>query len=221
MCAYGGGMSDIAIVGGHGQVARLLIPLLTERGDLPVALIRDPDQAADLPGAATRPLDIESASVDDFATAFTSCDAVVFAAGGGGDGNVERKRTVDLEGSLKSIEAAERLGIKRFVQVSAMGVDQEPDADMGESWVAYVKAKREADEKLRASSLDWTIIRPGKLTDDDATGRVKAGEDTGYGEIPRADVAAVLAAALADDSTIGRTIEVIGGDTAVADALRA
>lgn len=215
-------MSDIAIVGGHGQVARLLIPLLTARGDLPVALIRDPDQAADLPGAATRPLDIESASVDDFVTAFTSCEAVVFAAGGGGDGSVERKRTVDLEGSLKSIEAAERLGgIKRFVQVSAMGVEQEPDADMGESWVAYVKAKREADEKLRASSLDWTIIRPGKLTDDEGTGRVKAGEDTGYGEIPRADVAAVLAAALADDSTIGRTIEVIGGDTPVADALRA
>lgn len=213
-------MSDIAIVGGHGQVARLLIPHLTDRGDVPVALIRDPDQAADLPGAATRPLDIESASVEDFATVFTDCAAVVFAAGGGADGNVERKRTVDLEGSLKSIQAAEQLGIRRFVQVSAMGVEQDPDPDMGESWVAYVKAKREADEALRASSLDWTIIRPGRLTDDEGTGRVTAGEDTGYGEIPRADVAAVIAAALADDSTIGRTIEVIGGDTPVAEALR-
>ena len=212
-------MSSIAIVGGHGQVARLLIPQLTERGDLPVALIRNPDQAADLPGAATRPLDIEAASVDDFATAFTDCDAVVFAAGGGADGNVERKRTVDLEGSLKSIEAAERLGIERFVQVSAMGVDQDPDPDMGEAWVAYVKAKRDADEALRASSLKWTIIRPGKLTDDEGTGQVTAGTDTGYGEIPRADVAAVIAAALADDSTIGRTIEVISGPTPVADAL--
>lgn len=212
-------MSDIAIVGGHGQVARLLIPLLTERGDLPVALIRDPDQAADLPGAATRPLDIESASVDDFATAFTDCDAVVFAAGGGTDGNVERKRTVDLEGSLKSIQAAEKLGIKRFVQLSAMGIEQDPDADAGESWVAYVKAKREADEALRASGLDWTIVRPGALIDDDGTGRVTAGTDTGYGEIPRADVAAVIAAALADDSTIGRQFEVIGGDTPIPEAL--
>ena len=212
-------MSDIAIVGGHGQVARLLIPLLTDRGDLPVALIRDPDQAADLPGAATRPLDIESASVEDFATAFTGCDAVLFAAGGGTDGNVERKRTVDLEGSLKSIRAAETLGIKRFVQLSAMGIEQDPEPDAGESWVAYVKAKREADEALRASSLDWTIVRPGALTDDDGTGRVTAGESTGYGEIPRADVAAVLAAVLVDDSTIGRQFEVIGGDTAVADAL--
>src|SRR5699024_9058176 len=119
-----------------------------------------------LPGAATRPLDIESASVEDFATAFTGCDAVVFAAGGGTDGNVERKRTVDLEGSLKSIRAAETLGIKRFVQLSAMGIEQDPEPDAGESWVAYVKAKREADEALRASSLDWTIVRPGALTDD-------------------------------------------------------
>ncbi len=212
-------MSDIAIVGGHGQVARLLVPLLTERGDLPVALVRNPDHAADLPGAAIRLLDIEKATAEDFATAFTDCDAVVFAAGGGADGNVERKRTVDLEGSLKSIEAAQQLGIRRFVQVSAMGIDEDPDPDAGESWVAYVKAKREADEALRASSLDWTIIRPGALTDEDGTGRVKAAEDTGYGEIPRADVAAVLAAVLADDSTIGRTIEVIGGDTPVADAL--
>ena len=163
-------MSDIAIVGGHGQVARLLVPLLTERGDMPVALIRDPDQAADLVGATTRPLDIESASVDDFVTAFTDCDAVVFAAGGGPDGNIERKRTVDLEGSLKSIEAAERLGITRFVQLSAMGVDQDPDAEAGDVWSAYVRAKRDADQALRDSTLNWTIVRPGMLTDDPGTG---------------------------------------------------
>ncbi|MTB88250.1 SDR family oxidoreductase [Aeromicrobium senzhongii] len=212
-------MSDIAIVGGHGHVARLLIPLLTERGDLPVALVRNPDHEADLPGAAIRLLDIEAATVDDFATAFTDCDAVVFAAGGGPDGKIERKKSVDLEGSLKSIEAAERLGIKRFVQISAMGVDTDPGEDAGEVWQAYVEAKRGADEALRASSLDWTIIRPGALTDDDGTGRVTVAETTDRAEIPRADVAALVAAALVDDHTIGKQFEAIGGDTPIAEAL--
>lgn len=212
-------MSDIAIVGGHGQVARLLVPLLAERGDLPVALVRNPDHASDLPGAAIRLLDIESASAEDFAAVFTDCDAVVFAAGGGPDGKIERKRTVDLEGSLKSIEAAKKLGIRRFVQISAMGVDSDPGADAGEVWKAYVRAKRDADTALRDSGLHWTIIRPGALTDDDATGRVTVGETVDRSEIPRADVAAVIAAVLADDSTIGKQFEVISGDTPIAEAL--
>lgn len=214
-------MSDIAIVGGHGQIARLLIPLLTDRGDLPVALIRDPAQAADLPGAAVRTLDIEAASVDDFVTAFTDCTAVVFAAGGGPDGNLERKRTVDLEGSLKSIEAAERAGIRRFVQVSALGVDHDPDPSQGDVWAAYVHAKRDSDVALRASSLDWTIVRPGRLTDDPGTGLVHAAATSEFGEIPRADVAAVLAAVLADDRTIGTQFDLVAGDSPVADAVAA
>ncbi|WP_286927653.1 MULTISPECIES: NAD(P)-binding oxidoreductase [Aeromicrobium] len=213
-------MSDIAIVGGHGQVARLLVPLLTERGDLPVALVRNPDHAADLPGAAIRLLDIEKATAEDFATAFTDCDAVVFAAGGGPDGKIERKRSVDLEGSLKSIEAAKALGIRRFVQVSAIGVDNDLGDDVQPVWKAYVEAKRDADAALRDSGLDWTIVRPGALTDDPGTGSVTVGETVERAEIPRADVAAVIAAALADDGTIGRQFEVIGGDTPVADALR-
>lgn len=212
-------MSDIAIVGGHGQVARLLVPLLTDRGDLPVALVRNPDHAADLPGAAIRLLDIENASAEDFATVLTDCHAVVFAAGGGPDGKIERKRTVDLEGSLKSIEAAKSLGISRFVQLSAMGVDTDPGDDVEPVWKAYVEAKRDADAALRESGLDWTIVRPGALTDDSGTGRVKVGETVDRGEIPRADVAAVLAAVLADDSTIGKQFEVVGGDTPVAEAL--
>ncbi len=214
-------MSTIAIVGGHGQIARLLVPLLTDRGDLPVALIRNPDHAADLPRAAARILDIENSTVEDFVTAFTDCDAVVFAAGGGPDGNAARKQTVDLEGSLKSIEAAERLGINRFVQISAMNVDDEPDASAGDAWVAYVHAKRDADIALRDSSLDWTIVRPGRLTDETGTGRVSAASSSSYGEIPRTDVAAVVAAALADDSTIGRQFDVIGGDTPIGKALAA
>lgn len=217
--AYGEFMSNIAIVGGHGQIARLLIPLLTDRGDLPVALIRNPDHAADLPGASVRTLDIENSTVEDFVAAFTDCEAVVFAAGGGADGNVGRKRTVDLEGSLKSIEAAERLGISRFVQISAMKVDEDPDASLGEAWIAYVHAKRDADLALRDSSLDWTIVRPGRLTDDAGTGHVSAAASLSAGEISRADVAAVVAAALADDTTTGHQFDVIGGDTPIKEAL--
>lgn len=217
--AYGGVMSTIAIVGGHGKIARQLIALLAERGDLPVALVRDPDHAADLPGAAIRLLDLESASASDFETALTGCDAVVFAAGGGPDGNIERKRTVDLEGSLKSIKAAQSLGITRFVQVSAMGVDRDPDESLGEVWTAYVHAKRDADAALRESGLDWTIIRPGSLTDDPGTGLVELADQTKRGEVPRADVAAVLAAALVDDRTIGRQYNLIAGDRPVAEAL--
>lgn len=212
-------MSTIAIVGGHGKVARLLVPQLLNRGDVPVALVRDPAQAGDLPGATVRVLDIEHSDADGFAAVFEGCDAVVFAAGGGPDGNIDRKRTVDLEGSVKSVAAAGRAGIRRFVQVSAMGVDRDPDPSLGDVWAAYVHAKRDADAALRASDLDWTIVRPGRLTDEPGTGRVLVAGEAPYGEIPRADVAAVLAAALADDGTIGRQLDVVTGDTPIPAAL--
>ncbi len=165
-------MTRIAIVGGHGKIARLLIPLLVDAGHQPVALVRNPDYTAELEGlgAEVGILDIEQDDADAFASAFTGAEAVVFAAGGGPDGNIERKRTVDLEGSLKSIEGARKAGISRFVQISAIGVDQPIDADAGDVWKAYVEAKRDADIALRDSDLDWTIIRPGGLTDDEPTG---------------------------------------------------
>ena len=103
----------------------------------------------------------------------------MFAAGGGPDGNMERKRTVDLEGSLKSIEGARQAGIDRFVQVSAINVDEPLPDGTGDVWRAYVEAKRDADAALRDSDLAWTIIRPGRLTDDPATGLVSLGPDVG------------------------------------------
>ena len=137
----------------------------------PVALVRNPDQREELEGlgAEVRLLDIEADDADAFAAAFEGCDAVVFAAGGGPDGSIERKRTVDLEGSLKSIEGARRAGISRFVQLSAIGVDNPVPEDTEPVWRAYVEAKRDADAALRDSGLDWTILRPGRLTDDPAT----------------------------------------------------
>lgn len=214
-------MSIVAIVGGNGQIARLLHPLLVARGHTPVALVRSQAQRDGLEalGATVRLLDIEQSAAGDFAAAFEGAHAVVFAAGGGADGNVERKRTVDLEGSLKSIEGAELAGISRFVQVSAINVDEPVPDDTSPVWRAYVEAKRDADAALRASGLDWTIIRPGMLTDDDGTGRVQLGEDVARAEVPRADVAAVLAEVLDSGAGIGAQWNLVSGDTPVADAV--
>lgn len=216
-------MTRVAIVGGHGQVARHLLVELRRSDMDAVALVRNEGYRDEIEhrGAEMRLLDIERADVADFATAFDGCTAVVFAAGGGPDGNLERKRTVDLEGSLKSVEAAKQVGIRRFVQVSAIGVDDPLPPDTGEVWRAYVEAKRDADVALRDSGLDWTIIRPGRLTDEPATGRVAIGSDVRRGDIPRADVAAVLAAVIDDLATVNRQWNLVSGDVPVAEAIRA
>jgi uncharacterized protein YbjT (DUF2867 family) len=180
-------MSRIAVVGGNGQIARLLHPLLVERGHTPVALVRSESYRADLEaaGAEVRLLDIERDGEDAFAAALDGAHAVVFAAGGGPDGNIERKRTVDLEGSLKSIAGARAAGITRFVQVSAINVD-EPVPDGTEPvWAAYVEAK--------------------------------LGERVARAEVPRADVAAVLAEVIDTGAGIGAQWNLVSGDTPVAD----
>lgn len=214
-------MGRIAIVGGHGKIARLLIPLLAAEGHQPVALVRNTDYRAELEGlgAEVGILDIEQDDADAFAVAFTGADAIVFAAGGGPDGNIERKRTVDLGGSLKSIEGAKIAGVRRFVQISAINVDQPVTADAGEVWGAYVEAKRDADTALRASDLDWTIIRPGALTDESPTGMIRLAEKVDRAQIPRADVAALIAAALDSPATIGHQWEVVSGDDSIAAAI--
>jgi len=214
-------MTRVAIVGGHGKIARLLIPLLVDAGHQPVALVRNPDYSAELEalGAEVGILDIEQDGAEAFAEAFTGADAVVFAAGGGPDGNIERKRTVDLGGSLKSIEGARAAGVSRFVQVSAIGVDQPLGADAGDVWTAYVEAKRDADIALRDSDLDWTIIRPGGLTDDAPTGQVELADKVERGQVPRADVAAVIVAALDEPATINRQWELVSGKHPIDDAI--
>ena len=215
-------MTRIAIVGGHGQVARQLIHVLRRADHDPVALVRREEYRADLEdrGAEVRLLDIEQQDAAAFAAAFEGCGAVVFAAGGGPDGNIERKRTVDLEGSLKSIEGAKQAGIDRFVQVSAINVDDPLPADTGDVWRAYVEAKRDADAALRDSGLAWTIIRPGRLTDDPATGKVALGPDVARGDVTRADVAAVLAAVIDAPGTVGKQWNLVNGDVPVEEAVQ-
>lgn len=216
-------MTRIAIVGGHGQIARHLLRDLRRSEHDAVALVRREEYRSELEGlgAEVRLLDIESQDAAAFAAAFEGCGAVVFAAGGGPDGNVERKRTVDLEGSLKSIEGARQAGIARFVQVSAIGVDDPVADDTQEVWRAYVEAKRDADTALRASDLDWTILRPGRLTDEPATGRVALGPSLERGSVTRADVAAVVAAVLDEPGAVGQQWDLVAGDLSVAEAIAA
>lgn len=211
----------IAVVGGHGQVALHLLSELSDRGQIPVALVRKESYRSELEdrGAEVRILDIEQQGEQAFAEAFEGCGAVVFAAGGGPDGNVERKRTVDLEGSLKSIGGAQRAGIRRFVQLSAIDVDRPLPEDTDPVWRAYVEAKRDADAALRGSELDWTIVRPGGLTDDPATGKVQLGDDVPRGEVSRGDVAAVLAAVLQDPRAVGRQWNLVSGSSGIAEEI--
>ena len=207
-------------MGGHGKVALHLLSELSGAGHTPVALVRTDAYRPELEarGAELRLVDIEREEADAFAVAFRGCDAVVFAAGGGADGNIERKRTVDLEGSLKSADGAAEAGVRRFVQLSAIGVDDPLPDDTAPVWRAYVEAKRDADAALRATDLEWTIIRPGRLTDDPATGLVALGE-VARGDVTRADVAAVIAAVLEDPRTVGRQWDLVGGDTPVSEAV--
>jgi uncharacterized protein YbjT (DUF2867 family) len=220
-------MSRIAIVGAHGKVAQQLMRLLYDRGDDFVGLVRNEEHAEDVYrlGGEGIILDLEAADDSDLAKAFTGSEVVVFSAGAGPGSGVARKRTVDFEGSVKSQLAAKAAGIRRFIQVSAYGVDDPVAADADEQWAAYVAAKRDADAVLRASGLDWTILRPGGLTDAEGTGRIALDVRVPRGSIPREDVAATIIATIAEPRTMWHTWELTSGpdliDEAVARRLEA
>ncbi len=211
----------IVIAGGHGQIALRLERLLAARGDTPVGLIRNPEYAADLTAAGAKPVvtDLEQVSAAGLADRLAGADAVVFAAGAGpGSGNA-RKDTVDRGASALLADAAQAAGVRRFVQVSSMGADRE---DLGsDTFSVYLGAKAAAEADLRTRDLDWTILRPGGLTNEPGTGRVRLAPSTGRGSVPRDDVAAVLLALLDAPTTAGMTIELISGDSLVGDAVAA
>ena len=211
-------MSTIAIAGGHGKIALILGRLLAERGDTVRGLIRNPDQGDDLRAVGIEPVIADLESESDIASAIRGADAVVFAAGAGPGSGDARKKTVDLGGAVKLVEAAKAEGVSRYLIVSSMGAEKAP-ADGAEGFGAYLQAKFEADEAVRASGLDYTVVRPGGLTDDPGTGLVTIAEKTDRGKVPRADVAAVFVACLDSPSTIGQSFDLISGTTPIADAL--
>ncbi|GAB3257190.1 SDR family oxidoreductase [Arthrobacter pigmenti] len=214
-------MSKIAIVGGHGKIAMSLTRQLTGRGDEVLNIFRNPDHGQDVLEAGGTPLvfDLEKSDADALARNLEGFDAVVFAAGGGPDAGIERKKTVDRDGSVLSAEAAVTAGVNRFVQVSAISVDEPVADDAGDQWRAYVDAKRDADEELKKTALEWTILRPGGLTDDDGTGRIQLAEKLERGRIPREDVAATIVAVLDEQGSAGKVWELVGGDTPIKEAV--
>ena len=209
---------DVVVAGGHGQIALQLLRLLTERGARARGLIRNPGHAADLEAAGAEAVLCDMEAEEDLAPFVDGAEAVVFAAGAGPGSGAQRKQTVDLGAAVKLLEAAGATGARRYVMVSAIGASH-PER-ISDEMRPYYDAKIEADRRLADSDLDWTIVRPGRLTDYPGTGLVRAGRDIGNGEIPRADVAATLAAVLAADSTIGKTFDLIEGDTPVDEAVR-
>jgi nucleoside-diphosphate-sugar epimerase len=214
----------VVIAGGHGQIALRLERLLTGRGDEIAGIIRKAEQAEDLVQAGAEPVvcDLESAGVADVAPYLRSADAAVFAAGAGPGSGIARKDTVDRAAASLFADAAEAGGVRRFILVSSMGADREPPEGTEPVFAAYLRAKAAADADIRSrAGLDWTILRPGHLTNDPGTGRVTLGDSTGRGDVPRDDVAAVLAALLSEPGTAGRTLELVGGDTPVPDAVKA
>jgi uncharacterized protein YbjT (DUF2867 family) len=208
---------EIVVAGGHGQIALKLLRRLAERGDRARGLIRNPDHAADLEAVGAEPVLCDLEAEDDIARFVDGSDAVVFAAGAGPGSGPARKQTVDLGGAVKLIDAAKANGIARYVIVSSIGANH-PERASGQM-KPYIEAKAEADRRVAESGLDWTIVRPGGLTDDPGTGRVSV--DGGRGRIPREDVAATLVAVLDTDGTIGRDFDLVGGDTPIEDAVRA
>ena len=208
----------VAIAGGHGKIALHLTRMLSADGDAVRSMIRRPEHADDVREAGGEPVecDLEAADVDAVAAAIEGADAVVFAAGAGPGSGAARKDTMDYGGAVKLIDAAKQAGVARYVIVSSRGADADAPGD--DTFAVYLRAKGRADADLAASGLDYTIVRPGGLTDEPGTGRVRIEAD---GDIPREDVAAMLIAVLREPRTVGLTFELVGGDVPISDAVAA
>jgi uncharacterized protein YbjT (DUF2867 family) len=209
---------NVVIVGGHGKIGMRLSKLLAERGDSPRGIIRKTEQADDLEKIGAEPIVLDIENVDDIDDAFAGADAVVFAAGAGPGSGPARKLTVDYGGAVKSVDAAIAKEIRRFVIVSSINANR-PE-NWSEEMKPYFEAKADADKFVAESGLDYTIVRPGSLTDDPGTGKVSV-DGGGSPSISRDDVALALAEVLNADNTIGKAFDLLGGETPVAEALAA
>ena len=213
-------MSRIAVIGGHGKVALHLSRILTERGHLVSALIRNPTHRNDVEatGAEAVVADVEALETGELTEVLQGHDAVVWSAGAGG-GSPERTYAVDRDAAIEAMAAAEEAGIKRFVMVSYFGASPDHGVPEDDPFFAYAEAKAAADEHLRSTDLDWTVLGPSALTEAPATGRIETGTTTGKSEVSREDVALVVAHALEEPATVRRTIEFNNGETPIGDAL--
>lgn len=212
---------DVAIAGGHGQIGFAVGRMLAAGGDRVRGLVRDTRHADELRGAGIEPvaLDLEADDTTAYASAIEGADAVLFAAGAGPGSGAERKETVDYGAAVKLADAATDAGVGRYLMISAMGTDDPPSGD--DVFEVYLRAKARADAYVMDSGLDWTIVRPGRLTDDEPTGRISLARHVDRGEVSRLDVASLLVRILDEPTTAGHIVEVVGGTTPIAEAVRA
>lgn len=215
------GFMKVVIAGGHGKIALHVERLLAERGDHAVGLIRNPAQEAEVVAAGGFPivLDLEQATAADVSHHLAGADAVVFAAGAGAGSSAERKDSVDRGAAALLAEAAILAGIRRYVMVSAIGSDAGAQPDHDPVFAAYMTAKKAADDDLRSRDLDWTVVRPGALTDASGSGHVTLTTRVGRGSVPREDVAAVLVALLDEPRTAGLSLDLVSGRHPIAEAV--
>ena len=211
----------VAIAGAHGKIAMRLTGLLAAEGDTVIGLIRNPDHAPDVSRQGASPVicDLEQVTVDEVAQAIQGADATIFAAGAGPGSGAARKLTMDRDGAVKLLDACTAAGVPRFQIVSSVGAEHPPAGDDVSS--VYLRAKAQADEAVQASDRDWEIIRPGRLTDDQGTGRVRIQSAPFRGSVARDDVAAVLANLLRDPRFARRVLYVNGGEQTIEQALEA
>jgi nucleoside-diphosphate-sugar epimerase len=212
---------NVAIAGAHGKIASRLTRLLTAEGDGVIGLIRNPDHSVEVSQAGAAPVvcDLEHATVEEIATAIDGAEAVVFAAGAGPGSGADRKLTMDRDGAVKLLRAAKATGARRYLMISGAGAEDPPDGD--EVWEIYLRAKAEADAALAASDREWTIVRPGGLTDDPGTGSVRIDAHPFSGSVPRDDAASMLARLLSDSRAVRRVLYVNSGEQSIEQALDA
>ena len=211
----------VAIAGAHGKIALRLSQLLVSEGDSVLGLIRNPDHAGEVRDQGATPVvcDLEQAGVDEIAQAIDGAQGVVFAAGAGPGSGAERKLTMDRDGAIKLLQAATAVGAPRYLIISSVGAEQPPGGD--DVFSVYLRAKAEADQAVSASDRDWTILRPGRLTDDPGTGQVRIQIEPFRGQVARDDVAAVLARLLHEPRAVGQVLYVNGGHESIEAALEA
>lgn len=211
----------VLIVGANGQVGKHLVSFIQDHKDLEAkVMIRKEEQASyfnDL-GAETAVVDLEE-DINAIAKAAEGVDAVVFTAGSGPNTGADKTVLVDLDGAVKTIEATKQAGVKRFIMISSFDTSREAIQSAPSSFSPYVVAKHYADKWLRATDLDYTIIHPGLLTNDNGIGKVNAAYEVERNEIPREDVASVIVATLENDATIGKEFQVVTGTNSIKDEI--
>ena len=211
----------VLVVGANGQIGKHLVSLIQDSDTFKAkAMIRKQEQAGYFEeiGTETVLADLEG-EVDDIANAAKDVDAIVFTAGSGPKTGPDKTMMIDLDGAVKTIQAAEKAHVKRFIMISSYDTTRKAIQEASESFAPYVAAKHYADEWLRSTDLDYTMIHPGALSNDKGTGKIEAATTVEPKEVPREDIAQVIFACLQNDSTSGKEFQVIGGTTPITEAI--